>query len=134
MRVVVMPAVRLLYVEDNALVRELTCELLAAEGRQIVACGSAEEAFEDYQRSAADVVITDMSLPGQSGLDLAKRILSLSPGASIIILSGYALAFPLAELGPYVRSLIKPVEARQIDDVIEELLRCAAPREGKAAT
>jgi CheY-like chemotaxis protein len=122
---------RLLYVEDNALVRELTCELLAADGRQIVACASAEEAFGQFNRGAVDVVITDMNLPAQSGLELAKRILAISPDASIVIVSGYALPLPLAELGPNVRSLIKPIEARQIDALIDELLRGSAPRPGR---
>lgn len=120
--------VRVLYVEDNALVRELTCELLATAGRQIIACSSAEEALSEFKRSAADVVITDMNLPAQSGLDLAKQILSISPMASIVILSGFSLPLPLQQLGPNVKSLIKPIESCQIDSLIDELVRDATLR------
>ena len=122
------PPVRVLYVEDNALVRELTSELLATEGRQVIACGTAEEAVREFNRQVCDVVITDLSLPAQSGLDLAKAILTVSPGAPIVILSGYPLPLPLALLGPNVRSLTKPVEANQIELLIDELVRQAAPR------
>jgi CheY-like chemotaxis protein len=115
--------VRVLYVEDNALVRELTCELLATEGREIIACATAEEALREFESHPCDVIITDMNLPAQSGLELAKHILSLRPATSIVILSGYALPLPLAELGPNVRALIKPIESHQIDALIEELVR-----------
>jgi CheY-like chemotaxis protein len=120
--------VRVLYVEDNALVRELTCELLAAAGREVVACATAEEALGEFTERACDVVITDMNLPAKSGLDLAKHILSLKPATSIVILSGYALPLPLAELGPNVRALIKPIESRQIDALIDELVRLSHRR------
>jgi CheY-like chemotaxis protein len=111
---------RILYVEDNPLVREVTSELLAQDQREVVAMGTAEEALTEFKERGYDVVITDVSLPEMSGIDLARSILRMKPDASIIIASGYALA-PVEAMGPRVRTIVKPFEASQIDSLISDL-------------
>jgi CheY-like chemotaxis protein len=115
---------RILYVEDNPLVREVTSELLSQEERQVVALGTAEEALHAFKADPFDVVITDISLPVMSGLDLARNILTLKPSAPIIIASGYARTSVVHILGPTVRTSVTPFEADQIDSLITDL--CAA--------
>jgi two-component system cell cycle response regulator CpdR len=115
---------RILYVEDNPLVREVTSELLAQDERQVTAVDSAESALDSFKQGAFDIVITDVSLPVMSGIDLARNILQLKPGVPIIIASGYALNSVVQNLGPTVRSIVKPFEADQIDSLITDL--CAA--------
>lgn len=116
---------RILYVEDNPVVREVTSELLIHDDqRQVVALGTAEEALQEFSEQAFDVVITDISLPAMSGLDLARKILDIEPKAPIIIASGYFLDLSLKTWGPNVRAIIKPFEGAEIDALIEEL--CAA--------
>jgi CheY-like chemotaxis protein len=115
---------RILYVEDNQLVREVTSELLAQDQRQIVSLATAEEALDEFKVKHFDVVITDISLPVMSGLDLARNILLLKPSVPIIIASGYALTSIVSDLGPNVRTIVKPFEADQIDSLITDL--CAA--------
>src|SRR6202023_2780143 len=75
---------RILYVEDNEIVREVTAELLAQDQRRIVACATAEEALKEFGTNPFDVVITDVSLPVMSGIDLARSILELKPQMPII--------------------------------------------------
>jgi CheY-like chemotaxis protein len=115
---------RILYVEDNALVREVTSELLAQDEREVVARASAEEALDAFRESEFDVVITDVSLPVMSGLDLARSLLALKPKVPIILASGYALNSVVQNLGPNVRTIVKPFEAGDIDSLISDL--CAA--------
>lgn len=112
---------RVLYVEDNDLVREITLELLAVDGRELVAAASAEEALVHFRSQPVDLVITDVSLPVMSGLDLARSLLRLQPGLPIIIASGYSIDFGTRELGPSVRALIKPFEAADVERLISEL-------------
>lgn len=109
---------RILFVEDNDFVREQTVELLAAEGREIVACATAEQALAEFERNPFDILFTDISLPAMSGIDLAKRILKQRPHTHIVIASGYALPEP-EKLGPYVRALPKPVEVDQIESILK---------------
>jgi CheY-like chemotaxis protein len=109
---------RILYVEDNLIVREVTAELLAQDDREIVALGTAEEALAEFKQSNYDLVITDVSLPVMSGMDLARTILSINPKVPIIIASGYAVDLALKAWGPQVRSIIKPFDSAEIDAVI----------------
>jgi two-component system cell cycle response regulator CpdR len=112
---------RILYVEDNPVVREITSELMINDQRHIVALGTAEEALQEFAEQTFDVVITDISLPAMSGLDLARKILDIEPKAPIIIASGYFLDLSLKTWGPNVRAIIKPFEGPEIDALIEEL-------------
>jgi two-component system cell cycle response regulator CpdR len=119
---------QILYVEDNEMVREITYELLCADQRKIVALGSAEEALEVFRTQPFDVLITDVSLPVMSGLDLVRNVLSINPTLAVIIASGYSLDFGLEDWGPNVRAIIKPFESSEIDALIAQLTQDAAGR------
>jgi two-component system, cell cycle response regulator CpdR len=118
----ILTPLKILYVEDNDLVREVTAELLAQEQRQIVACADAEEALEKFRQNPFDIVITDVSLPVMSGIDLARSILSVKPHLPIIIASGYSLDFGLENWGANVRAIIKPFQGPEIEALISELI------------
>jgi two-component system, cell cycle response regulator CpdR len=112
---------RILYVEDNSIVREVTAELLAQEQRDIVAVATAEEALREFREHSFNVLITDVSLPQMSGLDLARKILDIDPKVLIIVASGYYLDLSLQKWGPNVRAIVKPFEAADIDTLIAEM-------------
>jgi len=116
------PELKILYVEDNDLVREVTCELLAQDQRQISACASAEEALQQFGKDSFDVIITDVSLPVMSGLDFARSVLRIKPRMPIILASGYELDFALENWGSNVRSIIKPFEPADIEALISALV------------
>jgi CheY-like chemotaxis protein len=82
---------------------------------------TAEEAMREFRSNAYNMVITDVSLPVMSGLDLARVLLQVAPTLPIIVASGYAIDTGLLHLGPNVRSIIKPFEAADIDALIAEL-------------
>ena len=112
---------KILYVEDNEIVREVTAELLAQDQRQIVACATGEEALEKFAADRFDVVITDVSLPAMSGIELARSILELKPQMPIILASGYNLNFAVENWGANVCSIIKPFEAAEIEALMARL-------------
>jgi two-component system cell cycle response regulator CpdR len=116
---------RILYVEDNSIVREVTAELLAREQRDIVAVATAEEALREFREHSFNVVITDVSLPQMSGLDLARKILDIDPKMLIIVASGYYLDLSLQKWGPNIRAIVKPFEAADIDALIAELRKAS---------
>lgn len=119
-------ALRILYVEDNALIREMTSDLLTSASRLVIAVGTGEEALRRFNECPFDVVITDLSLPSMSGLDLARAIVATRPSTIIIVVSGYAFNESIEKLGPNVRALSKPVEPEQIILLIGELLKPCA--------
>ena len=111
-----------LLVEDSPEVSLITVEYLTELGHQVVAVPDAELAVEQVARKTFDAVMTDVSLPGMSGIDLARNILALKPRLPIIIASGYALDFGLENWGSNVRAIIKPFEAPEIEALISDLV------------
>jgi DNA-binding NtrC family response regulator len=114
---------KIIFVEDNEYLRETMAEMLEREGREIVACECAEDALVAFERSGADVIVTDVSLPGMSGIDLARRAIEQVPGTWVIVSSGYAFDRGLEALGPTVRSLPKPFEIEAMDELLDEIRR-----------
>ncbi len=116
-------SLRILYVEDNAELRDTFHEMLEAEGREVVACANGEEALALWNTSVFDVVLTDISLPGMSGTDLARRVLGKDPRNWVVLCSGYQYHQGLNALGPNVRSLPKPFELEELDALMNEITR-----------
>src|ERR1700722_14015492 len=101
---------RILYVEDDPLVREIPCELLAQPEREILAVARAEEALGVFKPGVFDVVVTDVSLPAMAGLDWALRMLMLAPTIGIVSPTGYGPLVGMDRMGPRVRSIRKPFD------------------------
>jgi CheY-like chemotaxis protein len=112
---------RVLYVEDNDLVREITCELLADGLREVVAVTTAEEALSAFNSQPFDLVVTDVSLPAMSGVELVRRIQSIDPTVRIILASGYDLNAEHYQLRSNVRAIKKPFDLPTFDALIQEL-------------
>jgi two-component system cell cycle response regulator CpdR len=118
--------VRVLYIEDNELVREITCDLLAGDLQEIVAVATAEEALSAFKASRFDIVVTDVSLPAMSGLDLVRHLKEITPSVPIILASGYHLDPNFFSLGPNIRAITKPFGAPELQALIQELCSISA--------
>lgn len=81
--------IRILLVDDHAVVREGYKRLLDSTGRMAVVAeaSNADEAYGSFVSLAPDLVILDLSLPGASGFDVLRRILGRNPRAQILIFS-----------------------------------------------
>ncbi|RZL35707.1 MAG: response regulator [Rubrivivax sp.] len=112
---------RALFVEDNDDLREQIMWMLEEEGLQVRAFASAEEALQAYRPDEVDLVITDVSLIGMSGVDLARAILRIAPDAWVVFSSGYAMGNALKDFGPHVRALLKPFDFADIRRLIDEI-------------
>ncbi len=83
-------ACRVLVVDDEALVRDAVVAMLRADGHDVRAAGSAEEVLaEPAWMTAADVLVTDVLMPGVTGLELAERAVALHPGLRVVLMSGF---------------------------------------------
>jgi DNA-binding NarL/FixJ family response regulator len=86
---------RILLLDDHPLVREGLTKLIEQEP-DLCVCAEAKnaaEALEGIRHSAPDAVVLDISLPGESGLDLIKRIQTLENPPAILVLSMHDEAF-----------------------------------------
>ncbi|KAK0332282.1 hypothetical protein LTR94_025511, partial [Friedmanniomyces endolithicus] len=82
------PTPMALLVEDDALIRAATAQMLQDLGASVLEAGSAEEAISALQTAPIDVLITDLNLPGASGVELAVRAHTLSPSIGLVLATG----------------------------------------------
>ncbi|MBW2735702.1 MAG: response regulator [Deltaproteobacteria bacterium] len=82
---------RILLVEDDPLVQRASRRTLARLGYVVTVANHGEEAWELYREDPAafDLLLTDLSMPGLGGLELAHRIRQHSPDAKVLFVSGY---------------------------------------------
>jgi DNA-binding response OmpR family regulator len=112
---------RVLFVEDNPDVREVVALLLQEQALDVLTCDSAESAEAAFSASHFDVLLTDVSLPAMSGVELARRLLRQQPGLWVVFLSGHAMEAHLEALGPQVRYLRKPFHPEALHAMVEEI-------------
>jgi len=76
-------------VEDEGAVRELLSSALERNGFDVVTAGSAEEALT-LASPAFQILLSDISLPGMSGVQLARQLRRSLPSLRVLLMSGYA--------------------------------------------
>src|ERR1044072_2235614 len=77
----------ILVVDDDDVIRARLWEVLASN-YHCQQASAAEEALRTLQAQSFDVVLTDVSMPGLSGLELLQRVRNLYPGTPVIVVSG----------------------------------------------
>ncbi len=123
-----MSKISILYVEDNDELRETVCELMEAEGREVVAVGHAEDALAAWEERVFDVLVTDISLPGLSGTEMVRRVLAQRPEQWVIFCSGYDHREALSSLGLNVRSIPKAFDVDMLDGLFDEIAGALSDR------
>ncbi|MDR5791390.1 response regulator [Caballeronia sp. LP003] len=83
---------RVLFVEDNELVRDSTAELLRTFGLDLTEAGSVDEALALMREHRFELLLTDVDLAGQSGVELAIAACRKTPGLGVVFVTGYDLA------------------------------------------
>jgi signal transduction histidine kinase len=112
-----------LVVDDQEIICELIAAHLSADGHQPVTVSDAAEALARFEAGSFDLVITDQSMPGISGEQLAKKIKERSPGTHIIMLTGFGDdLFPDGKVPEGIgRVLSKPVSSDDLRRAIFEV-------------
>ncbi len=114
---------RILYVEDEAVVREQITMIFDILFEYIDVAYNGEEAWEKYQNSQYDIIFTDISMPKMDGLELSERIKQDNPMQKIIIISAYNISNYLLnaiELG-VDGFLLKPIKMDKVLFTIQKV-------------
>ncbi|MGA2187860.1 MAG: response regulator [Steroidobacteraceae bacterium] len=115
----------ILVVEDSPEVSLITVEYLTELGHQAVAVCDAEHAMEQLAQRTFDAVMTDVSLPGMSGIELAKALAKNHPGLPVVISSGYGaldVESLLGQDGLNVSVLPKPYDMDMLDKTLNQAI------------
>lgn len=116
---------RLVIADDEKTIRETIASLIdwKSLGIEVVAvCKNGNEAYDAILDEYPDIVLTDIRMPGMSGLEMIKRLREAGGAIEFIILSGYgefAYAKQAMELGVH-HYLLKPCNEKEIIDVMEK--------------
>jgi CheY-like chemotaxis protein len=114
-------ALRVLLVDDEPDLREIAQQMLELLGCAVQAVGSAEAAERVLREAAFDLLLTDLSLPGRNGVQLAEAARALQPALRVVLSSGYGQAH--AEPGMW--TLPKPYGLPELEGLLERVREAA---------
>jgi len=115
-------AKKILVVDDEEPIRKMNLDLLSNSGYEVYEAESGKDALARIidAESRPNLVITDVNMPGMSGLELSKKIRDKYPGVKIIALSGLVHR---EECDSYVDAYFsKPYDLAALRDKARELL------------
>lgn len=117
-----MPIERVLVVDDEVIMRDFLVEALKRKGCEACAAESGEKAIRLLKEQTFDLVITDMKMPGLSGIDLLKEVKTLSPQTFVMIVTAFGTienAVEAMKEGAF-HYLIKPFSLDSLMALIEK--------------
>ncbi|MDD2465221.1 MAG: DUF3365 domain-containing protein [Desulfobulbus sp.] len=117
---------RILYVDDEEVLAEMGKNMLERLGYHVTQCTSSTEALTIFQnqKDQFDVIITDYTMPGLTGVDLARRILQIRPDTPIILCTGYSSLLAPEKIEDFgIQGFVmKPIALKDIAILIRKLL------------
>lgn len=118
-----LPDMRLLFVEDDDLVRASTTELLRSFGLEVIEACNEVEAMHAMRDHRIDVLLTDVGLGSVSGVDLAIEAARQWPALRVVFVSGYDVTLTPAqrEVLPHAISLRKPYALDAFIDALQRV-------------
>lgn len=116
----------MLLVEDESLVRAVLKKVLVGAGYGVLEAANAEDASLVHDRFDGTIhaLVTDVVMPGKTGLELARHLTTVRPALKVLYMSGYAPNAPQLALGVDngVSFLQKPITPPQLLSMLRDVL------------
>jgi len=116
---------QLLLVDDEKALTDVFAERLQLLGFQVAVANSAASACAQFDQAAPDVVVTDLNMPGQSGIALCEWVVSHHPDTPVIVITAFGsmeTAIAAIRAGAY-DFVTKPLEVEVLAIALERALR-----------
>lgn len=119
---------RVLLVEDDALLRTVLARMLTRAGHHVTECASGPEALHYLAQHDADVLLTDLGLPGMSGWELARAARAGRPELPVILATGWGdrIAPEDARRCGVMLVLPKPLEQKTVLEAVRQALESSS--------
>ena len=114
-------SLRVLVVDDNRELADNLAEILAEEGCTPTTAYSAEEALRTAEDTHFDIVLTDIRMPGMSGVELIQRLSAREPSTTFLLMTAYTsdqMLSAAAHLGVVRAVLAKPLAIEKLLDLL----------------
>jgi two-component system cell cycle sensor histidine kinase/response regulator CckA len=115
----------ILFVEDEAFVRQVTSEVIRWAGYQVFVAASAAEALRVYDQLSGqvDLLLSDVILPGKSGRELACELRQRSGDLAVLLVSGYVQQVTASEPTEWAEECLpKPFSAKVLLRTVRQVL------------
>ncbi len=118
---------RILVIDDDDAVRTTIRRILEREGHEVAEARDGASGLKQFHERPADLVITDIFMPGTDGMELLRAFRRESPRPKVIAVSGGGFGGTVdlradAELMGAVRTLGKPFEREELVKAVREVL------------
>jgi len=115
---------RVLIVDDEAPIRDLCARVLTRNGFAVTMASTGEDAVRQLQDGPFDLVISDIRMPGISGMDVLTTAKSLYPSIAVILITGFGThdVADRANQSGADRILMKPFDAMELLAMVRKIL------------
>jgi putative nucleotidyltransferase with HDIG domain len=117
-----MASEKILVVDDEDMIRDLCYHILSAEGYQVTTASNGTAALEELSRSAPDLMITDIKMPGMDGIELFERVKGRNHDIVTVFITGHGT------LDTAIESLMRGVDGFVLKPFTQEELLSAVER------
>lgn len=118
--------IRILYVDDEEDARKVFFDVLKYKGYEVDTAKDGYEAIEKVKKESYNIILTDIKMPGLSGIDIFKEIRKINPDLPVLMITGYPrmeTAVELMKLGAFTY-ISKPINLdalyREIEVALEK--------------
>lgn len=115
---------RIIIIDDNKSTTDALTQVVTEKGLQALTAANAEDGYRLYKKNDADLIITDMNLPGESGIDLLRRIREEDDSVPVIVITAFGTvesAVQAVKLGAF-DFITKPFSVEEIEIKIDKAL------------
>ena len=123
------PTIRVLVVEDYAVLRRLVSQVLESTGYTVVEATDGEQGIECFREHSdeIDLILTDVVMPTLSGTEMVRKVLEVNPSMRIIFMTGTCANAGLRNMeGKNFPVLEKPFTVQQLTNTVHECLAICA--------
>jgi DNA-binding NtrC family response regulator len=113
---------RILVVDDEPAIVSLLATVLRERGWDVSEAGSGTEGIDRLERGQYDVILTDLIMPGESGIELLRAAKEIHPDVEVILMTGYATADTAIEAmrGGAFHYIVKPLKLEEMLNLAEK--------------
>jgi len=116
------PLKRILVVDDEPMIVSLLSTIFREKGWDVTEARSGTDGIDQLDRARFDVILTDLVMPGDSGIDLLRAAKEIHPDVEVILMTGYATADTAIEAmrnGAF-HYIMKPLKVEEVVNLVEK--------------